>query len=136
MAKRFDEVKDSGERQDFGTGSVRDIQDGKGRNDLLPMLALLRVSQHFENGAKKYGCRNWEKGQPLSRYWDSAFRHMTKIMIGLEDEDHVAAAAWNIMCLLETRIRIDMGILPQELNDLPNDFKDPKVVEEILFMFG
>lgn len=27
----FSEVKDSGKRQDFGTGSVRDTRDGKGR---------------------------------------------------------------------------------------------------------
>lgn len=135
-AQKFDAVKDSGARQDFGTGSVRDTQDGKGRNDLLPMLALLRLSQHFENGARKYGCRNWEKGQPLSRYWDSAFRHMTKVMLGLEDEDHMAAACWNMFCMLETKIRIDLGILSEELDDLPKDFQNSEVVEQILAMFG
>jgi len=31
------ELKDSGARQSFGTGAVRDIQEGKGRCDLLPL---------------------------------------------------------------------------------------------------
>ena len=35
---------------------------GKGRCDLLPPNALLRLARHFENGSKKYGDRNWEKG--------------------------------------------------------------------------
>ncbi|HUS51203.1 MAG TPA: dATP/dGTP diphosphohydrolase domain-containing protein, partial [Candidatus Paceibacterota bacterium] len=71
----FKEVKDSGKRQDFDTGSRRDTRDGKGRYDLLPVRAIKRLAKHYENGAKKYGDRNWEKGQPLSRYLDSALRH-------------------------------------------------------------
>ena len=31
------ELKDSGARRDFGTGAVRDVADGKGRCDLLPL---------------------------------------------------------------------------------------------------
>lgn len=31
------EIKDSGTRREFGTGAVRDIQEGKGRCDLLPL---------------------------------------------------------------------------------------------------
>ena len=31
------EIKDSGARREFETGAVRDIQDGKGRCDLLPL---------------------------------------------------------------------------------------------------
>lgn len=30
-------LKDSGERREFGTGAVRDIQEGKGRCDLMPL---------------------------------------------------------------------------------------------------
>ena len=30
-------IKDSGERREFETGAVRDIQEGKGRCDLLPL---------------------------------------------------------------------------------------------------
>lgn len=30
-------IKDSGNRREFETGAVRDIQEGKGRCDLLPL---------------------------------------------------------------------------------------------------
>ena len=107
-------IKDSGERREFETGAVRDIQEGKGRCDLLPLDIVymiyraktprcaeairhiskfvqtgvsdhliealenfmlddkpwdanwatmwLEVSKHFEEGAKKYGEYNWQKG--------------------------------------------------------------------------
>ncbi|NJO31592.1 MAG: hypothetical protein HC874_31580 [Richelia sp. SL_2_1] len=109
---------DSGERQEFSTGSVRDIQTGKGRFDLLPFHALTRLAQHFENGAVKYGDNNWRKGQNYRRYISSALRHITKYMLGMREEDHLAAAAWNIMCLIETEYMVSQGILPNDLNDL------------------
>ena len=34
------EIKDSGARREFSTGAVRDIQEGKGRCDLMPLGAL------------------------------------------------------------------------------------------------
>lgn len=34
------EIKDSGARREFETGAVRDIQEGKGRCDLLPLLTV------------------------------------------------------------------------------------------------
>ena len=34
------ELKDSGARRDFGTGAVRDVAEGKGRCDLLPLRVL------------------------------------------------------------------------------------------------
>tara|TARA_Y100000034_G_scaffold135579_1_gene208097 strand:- start:2395 stop:2826 length:432 start_codon:yes stop_codon:yes gene_type:complete len=120
----FDEVKDSGERQSFDTGSVRDIQVGKGRFDLMPAYALYRLARHYENGAVKYNPRNWELGQPLSRYLDSALRHLNKVLMGLEDEDHLSAAAWNILGIIETKKRIELGILSKDLDDLPTIYRD------------
>lgn len=120
----FKEVKDSGERQKFGTGAQRDTQSGKGRYDLLPTRAMKRLAQHFENGAIKYDARNWEKGIPLSRYLDSALRHTFKFLEGQRDEDHLSAGIWNLMCLLETQERIELGILPKELDDLPKNFSN------------
>lgn len=35
-------IKDSGSRREFDTGAVRDIQHGKGRYDLLPLLMKFR----------------------------------------------------------------------------------------------
>lgn len=113
-------IKDSGQRQAFDSGSQRDTRDGKGRFDLLPTRAIVRLSKHFEGGSKKYGDRNWEKGQPLSRYMDSALRHAFKHLQGERDEDHLIAAAWNLMCLAETEERIKSGLLPELLNDMPS----------------
>ncbi len=113
------EVKDSGKRQEFATGAVRDVQEGKGRYDLLPMHAIFRLSRIFEEGAKKYSDNNWRKGIPLSRFMDSALRHLCKFAEGHRDEDHAIQAAWNLMCLIETEKMIERGLLPSELSDLP-----------------
>lgn len=112
-------IKDSGKRQQFETGSRRDTRENKGRFDLLPARAIARLARHFEGGAVKYGDRNWEKGQPLSRYMDSALRHSFKYLGGATDEDHLVAAAWNLLCLADTEMRIKEGLLPKELNDIP-----------------
>ncbi len=112
------EIKDSGERQEFGTGSVRDTRKGKGRYELLPPQAIHRLAQHFANGCAKYGDRNWEKGQPLSRYLDSALRHLFKYLGGSRSEDHIIAAAWNALCFVQTEHWINEGKLPKELDDV------------------
>lgn len=111
-------VLDSGERQEFPTGSRRDLEVGKGRYDLLQFRALHLVARQLEEGAKKYGERNWEKGQPLSRYLSSALRHLAKYAKGETDERHDVAAAWNILCLVDTAERIREGVLPAELDDI------------------
>lgn len=90
-------LKDSGNRREFETGAVRDMQEGKGRCDLLPACALIRLSKHYEAGAMKYEDRNWEKGIPISVMIDSAMRHLLKYMDGQTDEDHLTAVAWNIL---------------------------------------
>ena len=113
----FDQVVDSGVRQEFTTGSVRDTRDGKGRYDLIPPYAMHRLAQHYENGARKYGDRNWEKGQPVSRYLDSAIRHLFKYLEGHRDEDHLAAAAWNAMGAIWTEEMVTRKRLPAELCD-------------------
>ena len=112
-------LKDSGTRREFTNGAVRDAQEGKGRFDLLPWDALWEVSKIFEKGANKYEARNWEKGINYSAFLDSAIRHLTKFQLGWTDEPHLAMAAWNVLCLLTTAIRVGDGILPKELADLP-----------------
>ena len=123
---RFLEVKDSGKRQEFGTGSVRDIPDGKGRFDLIPPTALRRLAIHYENGSRKYGDWNWLLGQPLSRYLNSAERHLCAIKEGLVDEDHVSAVSWNMFSFLTTQKLILEGQLPNELNDLVFTVEDAR----------
>jgi hypothetical protein len=126
MMPEFKEVKDSGKREEFKTGSVRDTQVGKGRYDLIPPISLRRLAQHYENGARKYGDRNWEKGQPLSRYLNSALRHLQNILEGDTSEDHMAAGAWNLFAIIHTQEMIHRGALPKELDDLP---KPPMIYE-------
>lgn len=146
------EIKDSGTRREFESGAVRDVQEGKGRCDLLPLdvvyqvyehfgnlhepLCLvfdrlynfvetndcrylydilvcfqgfdtihdmfLEVSKHFEEGAKKYGEYNWQKGIPLHCYIDSGVRHYLKWLRGDKDEPHDRAFVWNILCAIWT----------------------------------
>lgn len=95
-------IKDSGNRTTFSTGAVRDMHEGKGRFDLLPMCVLMRLAKHYEAGAKKYEERGWEKGIPTHSFADSAMRHFVKYMDGQTDEDHLIAAIWNLCGLAWT----------------------------------
>lgn len=159
-------IVDSGNRREFDTGAVRDIQEGKGRCDLLPLDVVaafyndktahydtaklfteinefiktgavrfladavetflysksspwngnwaelfLEVSKHFEDGCKKYGERNWQKGIPARYYIDSAVRHYLKYLRGDSDERHDRAFCWNLLCCIWTCLH------KPELND-------------------
>lgn len=106
-------IQDSGERTQFATGAVRDMHEGKGAMWLLPFNAVLRLSRHYEAGAKKYGVMNWNKGILVSSFIDSALRHIAKYMCGCDDEDHLSAAAFNILGAME------MEQTKPELNDVP-----------------
>ena len=143
------EIKDSGDRTQFESGAVRDMREGKGRCDLMPLevvaklppcwdewhreviLAIrrfqqdnltrhlydaisvfgaraysdpqtmfLEVAKHYEEGAKKYGENNWQKGIPTWCYIDSAIRHYLKWLRGDNDEPHDRAFVWNLMCCI------------------------------------
>lgn len=139
------EIKDSGERREFGSGAVRDCAEGKGRCDLLALDivsdvlgellfesidryirtgdtlnlhralvgfmdkyypsradAILDVAKQYEEGAKKYAERNWEKGIPLHCYIDSGVRHLLKFIRGDKDEPHDRAFMWNMFGALWT----------------------------------
>ena len=89
-------LEDSGDRTQFETGAIRDMHEGKGRFDLLPWEAIWELAKHCEEGAKKYGERNCEKGIPIHSLIDSAFRHLAKYTMGYKDEPHLRAAMWNI----------------------------------------
>jgi hypothetical protein len=112
---------DSGARESFDTGMVRDTRSGKGRFDLQSPIALRRRCQLYERGAEKYEARNWEKGSPLSRFCDSAMRHINDyLMVALykregidlallppdvnPNEDHLAAATWNLDCMMHHEV--------------------------------
>ena len=106
-------IKDSGERREFSTGAVRDMAEGKGDMVSIPWEAMLRLSRHYEAGAKKYTRFNFRQGIPVSSFIDSACRHLAKYQCGCDDEDHLAAAAFNILGAMLVE-----NITP-ELQDLP-----------------
>lgn len=107
--------------KDYQTGAVRDT-GGKGRMDLLPMCALIRISKHMEDAIKPdpetgkphYPERNWEKGLPIHTMIDSALRHIAKYVDGWDDEDHLCAAATNLLMALWTEEK------RPEMQDIPS----------------
>jgi hypothetical protein len=120
MQHAFAAVQDhGGEHKVFATGAKREVLPGKGRYDLIPPTPIHRLAVHYENGAKKYDARNWEKGLPLSQFLDCAERHLNKFKRGMRDEDHLAAVLWNISGYIETERRIQEGKLPETLRDVP-----------------
>jgi hypothetical protein len=120
-------LSDSGTRKFFETGANRDLSSGKGRFDLLPPQVLRALAIHYEKGCIKYGERNWEKGIPISRYMDSAMRHFLQFLDGMDDENHLIAALWNLASMYETILRIQQGRLPESLYDLPIKIRLPDV---------
>lgn len=93
-------MQDSGEREHFDSGAVRDTTIGKGRFDLVSPEMFFRLTKWLELGASKYNDRNWEKGIPISRCVDSAMRHLVKYLDGWDDEDHLAAVVTNCMFIM------------------------------------
>ena len=94
------DIKDSGHRREFEGGAVRDMAEGKGRFDLMPPMALMRLAKHYEKGAIKYGQHNYQKGIPNNSFLDSAIRHLMQYMAGDREEDHLSAAAFNVLGIM------------------------------------
>lgn len=97
----------------------------EGYYDLLPWNALIEVSKIFEAGAIKYAARNWERGMPIDEYLDSGLRHGAKFLGGWNDENHLAQAAWNMVCALDTRYQIAIGELPSSLGVMARQRVEP-----------
>ena len=102
------------------SGEKRDNNEGKGAYELISPLALKRLAGVYERGALQKGARNWEKGIPFSRCIQSALRHTFQFLEGKRDEDHLMQACWNLIAVAHFEEGIKRGLLPKELNDLPN----------------
>lgn len=158
---------DSGARREFETGGMREIVDGKGRCDLLPLDVvsmlfggdevlvcihnyiytgeeeellkairlfvdhhykkvlpeiMLELAKHYEDGARKYADRNWQKGLPLHSFIDSGVRHYLKYLSGFTDEPHERAFLWNMVGAIWTQKHVPSMV------DLP--FGETKPYEE------
>lgn len=79
----------------------RENKDGKGRFDLLPTKGIIRLAKRCEYGAQKYEADDWKKGIPNNQLLDSALRHIFQYKEGKKDEDHLSAAVWNLMVIME-----------------------------------
>lgn len=109
-------IDDKGERISYGENmAVREPTSGKGRYDLITPFGIRRLAVWYELGSKKYADRNWEKGMPFSRYVDSAKRHIDKFIMGMEDEDHLSAAVWNLLSIVHHQ---ELGEI--HLDDMPH----------------
>ena len=111
-------LEDNGEREQWSSGSVRDTRRGKGRYDLISPLALTRLARVMEEGAQKYGDRNWEGGIPMSRFLDSTLRHLCQYLCEDDEEDHLGQALWNLHCLVHFDSLRLMGELLPEFDDI------------------
>lgn len=110
-------LKDSGERLQFASGMVRDIESDKPAFELLLPLnvpydeqMVTRVAKHLRKGAEKYARRNWEKGnsnEEMERALASAIRHLIQLFCGETDEDHAAAAISNVIFAETMRYKIN-----------------------------
>ena len=92
-------TKDSGRREEFSTGMVRDTQDDKPRYDLLDLPMLKRWAELMARGAKKYGPNNWKKAatqDEYDRFIASLLRHVYQYVEGDRTEDHGAAIFFNV----------------------------------------
>ena len=112
------QVKDSGEREQFNTGAVRDTREGKGRFDLIPSEPMFRLARHYELGAAKYTDHNWKKGIKSSRCLDSLLRHAFAYSRGDREEDHLSAVVFNAFAIMWNE-----DCLP-EIHDLHSPKKD------------
>jgi hypothetical protein len=112
-------TKDSGVREEYGSGMVRDTEAGKPRFDLMlargvPYAAqfLSRVAALLGRGAEKYNARNWEKAsgpEELERFKGSAQRHLMQWLCDETDEDHAAAVVFNLLAYETTKWKMDNG---------------------------
>jgi len=121
-------MEDSGERQEFTGGAVRDAMEGKPRPELISPYATEREAIHMMRGALKYKERNCEKGFPFSRCVASMERHIIAFKKGLTDEDHLAAIRCNAGFLIHYEEMIARGILPASLDDMPH-YEDETGIE-------
>ncbi|MFA5759778.1 MAG: dATP/dGTP diphosphohydrolase domain-containing protein, partial [Clostridia bacterium] len=105
----------------FHNGAMREKKKNKGRFDLISPIMLYRLSCVLEESVEKFknepgGARNWERGLPLSNWIDSLIRHIVQFGEGMNDEDHLGHALFNLMGLVHTHEMIVREKLPKELD--------------------
>ena len=111
-------TKDSGKRQSWDSGMVRDTNEGKTDFTYLVMPGvpyedqpLHRLMGLYMRGAEKYSRDNWTKAnspEELQRFKESAFRHWMMYLSGDREEDHLAAFIWNGFCIMYLEQKLEL----------------------------
>ena len=120
-------MRHGSEKEEFETGAKRDTSEGKGRPSLISPVLIHRLGVLLEEGAKHYDVDNWVKGIPFRRTADSMIRHLFQWLAGDEEEDHLAAVAFGVMCLMhyeELAVHKDLSF-----SDIPFRKLDDRCVE-------
>lgn len=102
-------LPDSGVRETKANGFMRE-PEGRRPNyvplltargiEIVPEELIIRIAEHYYQGGLKYAPDNWRKGtdrESLERNRRSAARHFAAWLRGETDEDHLAAATWNMI---------------------------------------
>jgi hypothetical protein len=127
------EVRDSGHRQEYKSGMVRDTQEGKPQYRRLFYGPLAtRLANHLTKGAAKYpddadGTPNWmhaNSQEERIRFVDSAARHFAEWLEGMlfnrpMPEDYFAAVVFNMNAaeyVMERLRQKPKALTPQEFN--------------------
>lgn len=118
------EIKDSGQREKYSSGAMRDTEEGKlDWSNLFVHLEPMgtRYVQHMTKGRKKYpdpepGVPNWTlfeaTPEMLARTLRSFDRHVKAYRMGLTDEDHAAAIIFNLNLAEKIREALDADSRP------------------------
>ncbi len=139
-------IETTEQKEQYSSGAVRNERQGKGRFDLISVIAERRLANWYEAGCQVYGDRNWEKGMPHSRFVDSTKRHINAYLtvkqleregflqqdveevcasMGINPlEDHLAAAVWNLMSIMH------LELTHPEMDDLGRPLMEPVMTEE------
>lgn len=116
-------IHGQGEMTETNEGARRESNDGRGRFDLFPYEAMEALAKWYEDGAKKYGDRNWEKGLSVKDCINRMVRHALKAANGWTDEDHLSAVMWNAAAAITMMKR------RPDCNDHPWKEQEPLVPE-------
>lgn len=106
----------------FGTGAVRDSQEGKADFvETISFTAHERFARYMTSKKEKYGSGNFKKGIPIDSYERSLLRHVDKYFRNKyengndeTEEDHLAAMRFNIDGIMHEEERI--STLKEEKN--------------------
>ncbi len=114
-------MRHSDKKDTFETGAQRDSEEGKGCPSLISPVLIHRLGILLQKGAEHYGADNWMKGMKYRRTANSMVRHMFQWLACDEDEAHLAAIAFGVMCLITYAEQLKQASSPLERMEVSQD---------------